>query len=324
MGAYEEDYKTIGNPIQPPKSRGSSHPQGLAPDINTPSRVTYDVGNMTHPGAMQRQSPGSSGYTPREAWPEHQQSKPLSKAGWDPSIPRTPPVRSNLPVTPIERHRTMSKMLAQEGKASSPLKARQNMMQTVNNDVQMRMSMLMDSVGYGSDGNHLSHQIVAEGNMAMDDDMTQIVGETSWLQEASEVDLEPQPWELPQAGKPMFNMRNPILPGIDEQVIGSQSGSLVLPPMSKRQESQLTGSQGDSLEACLGRWNALGNMVDTMTAASRKLASLDRQRDQMKSQFPIGSRNNPSERALRLRTERRNSRSGDPGWEQWGSHGGAA
>ena len=43
--------------------------------------------------------------------------------------------------------------------------------------------MLMDSVGYGSDGNHLSHQIVREGNMAMDDDMSQLVGETQWLQE---------------------------------------------------------------------------------------------------------------------------------------------
>lgn len=323
MGAYEEDYKSMGSSIRHSDSRASSRPSQFrgepkVTNMNS-SRVTYDLS----PGQAQV----GHEYTPRQAWPpeseiserhwQHQgQQQALSKPGWDPSIPRTPP--TDLPVTPIERHRTMNQMLTEKGKASSPLKARQRMMQSVNSDVQERMSTLMDSVGYGTDGAHLSHQILQDGNMVLDDDMSQLVGEKQWLNEASQIELEPQPWELTKPGQPVYNTRNPILPGIDEQVIGPSSGSLILPPMSQQQQSMYTGSQGASLESCLGRWNELGNMVDSMTAASRQLAKLDRKRDVMQSQHPVGSRHNPSEKALGLRANRRNSRLGDPNWEAWG------
>jgi len=318
MGAYEDDYKSMGSSIHPPDSRASSRGVQSHPGALKPSHITHQGQNRVTYDLSQQNAQHGQGWTPRQAWAETRDREDpliLSKAGWDPTVPRTPP--TDLPVTPIERHRTMSKMLSEQGKASSPLKARQRMMQSVNADVQQRMSMLMDSVGYGSDGNHLSHQVVRDGNMAMDDDMSQLVGETQWLQEAKEVDLEPQPWELPKAGQPGFSTRNRILPGIDEQVIGATSGSLILPPMNKQQESMFTGSKGDSLESCLGRWNELGAMVDSMTAASRQVAKLDKKHDNLRNQHLVGSRQNPSEKAIHLRTNRRNSRVGDPNWEQW-------
>jgi len=220
----------------------------------------------------------------------------------------------------MERHRTMLTMLADKGKASSPLKTRQRMMQTVNADVKQRMSMLMDSVGYGNDGEHLSAKIIREGNMAMDNDMSGIVGENAWLQEAEALDIGQQPWEVPELEQDMYRNRNPILPGIDDPSLPSAPRM----KMSHDTIHSLPGAGEQSLEQTLGRWNELGKMVDAMTSASKTLAKLDRKRGALDSQHPVGSRLNPSEKALELRRKRRNSRSGDPEWEAWGGAGGAA
>jgi len=295
-GSYGDDYKSMGTTKTANSSKSDQFSKTM-PIHDSLNRVTYDL-----------QLHGQ-----RQAWPENRETdcmaNSLSKSGWDPTLPRTPPTR--IEVTPIERHRTMAAMLAQKGKASSPLKARQQMMQSVNGDVQLRMSMMMNSVGYGNDGNHLTHKIVQEGNMAMDDELYQ---DEPWVIESKNSPIEPQPWELQHQPKSLYAPRS-ILPGIDEQVL--TAASLRVPIVRGHQESSLTGSGGENLEFCLERWNELGKMVDTMTKASRTLSRLDRKQDIANSTYPKGSKNNPSDKALNLRQNRRNSRAGDPKWEEW-------
>lgn len=322
MGAYQDDYKSMGTSIRSDSRTNSRASQRtITPTQHSQSRVTYDLQNVAMGKGTNNRGQQLEGL-PRPAWPEQAEydmktqedgRQALPKPGWDPSIPRTLP--TSLPATPIERHRTMTQMLSEQGKASSPLKARQQMMQSVNADVQERMSMLMNSVGYGEDGNHLTQQIVAEGNMAMDDNMSQMADESEWLNQAKHLAIEPQPWELPPQQRTAYHSKVSILPGIEEQNFGPTSGAVRLPPTVKK--SELTSASGESLEFCLERWNSLGMMVDTMTSASRTLARLDRKYDTVKDEEPIGSQRNPSEKAIKARTKRRNSRVGDPNWGEW-------
>merc|ERR1712100_212938 len=153
--------------------------------------------------------------------------------------------------------------------------------------------------------------------MATDDDMSAMVGETEWLQDAQDIQLEPQPWELQHASKkPSKLLGTSILPGIDEQHLGPTSGPVLLPAVGKSKEGMLTGSQGENLEFCLQRWNDLGSMVDSMTAASRHLAEIDRKHDSLK-RSQNKSRANLNTKANELPRNRRNSRTGDPHWESW-------
>lgn len=326
MGAFKQDYETLGPPIRTPSEKqsrtGSQDGSRMTPNMYPAThavsdRVTYDLSHNPQDFNQRRQAwPPQE---PRENFDRGQFDevplRPLSRPGWDPTMPRTPP--KDLPPTPMERHRTMANMLAEKGNASSPLKARQSVMQSVNDEVGARMSMLMDSVGYGTDGNHLSHQIMREGIASMDDNMGALVGETEWLQEAANSNTGMSEYEPTPSKSNARSLHTSYLPGIDETVVAASSGSMLLPPIHKQREGALTGSKGENLEFCLSRWNELGTMVDRMTAASRQLAKLDMKQDKIKSEHPVGSRQNPSQKAINLRVQRRNSRAGDPNWDQW-------
>jgi hypothetical protein len=258
-----------GDPVAPGHMVGASPLETQHLRSWTPEYAVSDYSHMQPDGV-------------RQAWPDHiaqiRSEEALLRPAWDPRLPKTPPASvgaTHPSPTPLERHNAMTSMLKQKGKSGSTLKVRQAIMDKINNEVQSRMTSLMSSVGYGHEGGHLTHHVQQGGAAMMDDNMTEVMRNQKWLNDAQgcdDVKLSQQRFGPQTAAQD-------LLPQPIERGVGPTSAPILLPSMNSVTEGALTGNTGENVEFCLERWNAIGTMVDEITAKSRHLQRFDLKMD---------------------------------------------
>ena len=109
----------------------------------------------------------------------------------------------------------------------------------------------------------------------MDDNMTEVMRNQKWLNDAQGCDDV----ELAQQRFGSQTAAQDLLPPPIERGVGPTSAPILLPSMNSVTEGALTGNTGENVEFCLERWNAIGTMVDEITAKSRHLQRFDLKMD---------------------------------------------